>query len=156
MAAGIAGGNSRELTEQNLFVINSFTSAHSRLYIFKSSGRLTDDWQCILLFLITLLLGIYPCFPGKPCFHLKGYLNDTYFLNEFLPVSHRMEHERTTSCHSWNTLEISLFVFFFIVLLTGLFVNCDVVVVFFFMHQSLFSCIWIKMSRWWIWFLPQM
>ena len=34
MAGGIAGGNnSRKLTEQDLLVISSVTSAHSRLYI---------------------------------------------------------------------------------------------------------------------------
>ena len=39
----------------------------------------------VSFFFIALLLGICPCFPGKPCFRLKGYLNDMYFLNEFLP-----------------------------------------------------------------------
>ena len=37
MAAGIAGGNSRELTEQNL-CDSQFHICYSRLYIFKLSG----------------------------------------------------------------------------------------------------------------------
>lgn len=72
MAAGIAGGNSRELTEQNLFVINSFTSAHSRLYIFKSSGRLTDDWQCILLFFNYFASRNISMLSWKTMFSFKG------------------------------------------------------------------------------------
>lgn len=142
MAAGIAGGNSRELTEQNL-CDSQFHICYSRLYIFKLSGWLTDDWHCILLFYCFAFRNM-SMLSWKTMFSFKGLFKWYVFFKWVSSSSHWMEHERTTSCQSWNTVESP-------VSFSKMWWCCV-----FFMYQSLFSCIWIKMSWWWIRFLSQM